>query len=156
MPREPEDDDNELGQDPDDDVVVADLDHDLAADVGPLVVGPDGGFVPTPPVGHPFPIPAATTETLICLRGCRHYLELKSGFLAGNTMDSLDKPPIQINRYCLVHPGGIDLVDETVLDCNRWHPEDPTLVSERNLARKQWSEANEVPAEAVIDSGVTP
>ena len=101
-------------------------DRDSGADVADAVtvpVGPDG--VPTEAAaalyqGAP-PIPTFTPENCICVRGpCRHYLEVTSHFDAANSEDVFR----QRNRYCLLpHGEPLDLVDDVVYDCNKWHPE---------------------------------
>lgn len=102
-----------------------------------------GGFVPVMPL-EPEPIPEATPETMICLRGpCRHYMELQSMFQHGNTKGTLDHVPKQQNRFCRAIEGtDIDLTDEVVYECTEW---DPLLKAEtlaRKVRRDQWLEEN--------------
>lgn len=111
----------------------------LLADETDLAPTPAGmGFVPVMPL-EPEPIPAATPETMICLRDCKHYMELTSMFQHGNSKNTLDHVPKQKNRFCRAIKGtDIDLTDEVVYECNEWTP----LLKEEKLIlltrREQW------------------
>lgn len=128
-------------------------------------VGPDGGPAPHLQYGiaPPPPAPAATPETMVCLRGpCVHYWELHSHVDAGNPADTWDsdkglkealavddegnvtygdnivKQPRQINRVCLVNPGyETELTGDCIYECNRWDPGDPSLDSERERLERR-------------------
>lgn len=117
----------------------------LLADEIELAPTPQGNsFVPNMPL-MPEPIPAATPETMICLRGpCRHYMELTSLFQHGNTKNTLDHVPKQTNRFCRAIEGtDIDLTDELVFECSNWEPllRAETLV--RSARRDQWEQEQE-------------
>lgn len=108
--------------DPDDEDFDDPLNRLLAEDFDPGPV-PGPGFMPT--VGPmPEPIPPATPETMVCLRGpCKHYMELTSMFQHGNTKGTLEHVPKQTNRFCRAIDGtDIDLTDELVFDCSEWEP----------------------------------
>lgn len=109
---------------------------------GPLPIGPDGGFVPQ--MIQPEPIPAATAENMICLRGpCKYYLQIDSRFNAGNSKGTLDRVPVQKNRFCRAIPGTeVDLTDELVMDCSDWDPIDNLIVIERLIRRETWIKNN--------------
>ncbi len=65
----------------------------------------------------------AIPENFICLRNCRHYLETVSEFPHGNAPGTLDKVPMQLNRFCMRVPGShIDLAEDIIFDCNQWAP----------------------------------
>lgn len=109
------------------------LDSLLAEEIQPLPVGPNGTFNPQLPI-QPEPIPEATKENMVCLRDCRHYVEVVSRFNAGNAKGTLEREPKQINRFCAaMGPGSeIDLTDELVTSCNRWDP----ILPEESLMKK--------------------
>lgn len=66
---------------------------DVYADIAPQPlppIAPDGGIAPGT-VGAPAPLPAATPQTFICLRGpCRHYHEIKIHLDVGNPAQTFD------------------------------------------------------------------
>jgi hypothetical protein len=106
-------------------------------ELGPLPVAPDGGIAAGAAIGMPPPVPEATPQQFVCLRGpCRHYWELVTDMGSGNPAstwdpinglkDELGQPlqiPRQINRSCLAQLGmETELTDDCVFDCNRWDP----------------------------------
>lgn len=93
---------------------------------------PDGG-IPPMPLDLPPPIPPASPEEFVCLRGpCRHYIELES--LAEVEVKIEGYQPVQKNRYCRVIPGVyLDLTEDSVFGCNRWDPEE----SDAGLAQRR-------------------
>lgn len=112
---------------------------------GPLAIAPDGGIAPGP-IGTSAPVPAATPETFICLRGpCRHYWVMETFFESGNPKETWDsevglkdadgKPvrqPHQITRSCLAHPGTIEeLTEDAVFECNKFDPLSPRELKKR-------------------------
>jgi len=104
----------------------------------PFAAGPDGapmlaGFLEVGP-----PIPQATPNTFLCLRGpCRYYLEIHS--MADMETRGLDKPPKQINRHCRVIPGiDFDLTDDCVYACSDWDPLEPKAIAEREARRDRY------------------
>lgn len=119
-------------------------------ELGPIAMGPNL----TPllgPVGSTPPIPDATPELFVCLRGpCRHYWQFSSHIESGNPKETWDpeiglkdeegnpiKQPRQINRVCLVHPGvETELDDNLVYDCSRWDP-----LSAREVRRQEKAKA---------------
>ena len=105
---------------------------DEAESVG--VTPPGVGFAPQ--LG-PAPIPAASEDTLCCLRGpCQYYMEVLQRFETGNTIGTLDEEPRMKNRFCLrVEASPIDLTDSCVYECSDWDPTDP--LDEEHLAREQ-------------------
>lgn len=120
------------------------LDTLLAEDTQPAPpMGPDGSFMPQLPVELE-PIAEATPENMICLRGpCRFYLEMDTNFQAGNTRGTLERKPIQRNRFCRVIPGdSIPLTDEVVSACSEWDPLVPADTLRRNANRKKWLSKN--------------
>lgn len=103
-------------------------DDDDEDEIGPLEALLKEEIVAGPP-GKPDrikqgePIPAATPETMICLRGCKHYVEILTRFQAGNPKGTFDKPPQARNRFCKAIPSSeIDLTDELVEECNLFEP----------------------------------
>ena len=105
-------------------------------------MGPDGGFIPTLPV-QPEPIPEATPDNMICLRDCRHYVEIVSRFNAGNAKGTLGFQPRQINRFCKAIAGtDIDLTDELVSDCSDWDPISAEEIVAKSKRRQEWLSAN--------------
>lgn len=128
-----------------DDDLVDPLDRLLAEDIPPAMPpGPGGLFAPAPI--QPEPIPEATPETMICLRGpCVHYVEIQTRFQAGNSKGTLDAVPVQKNRFCNVMAASeIDLTDEIVMDCNKWDPqgEFDVPVTVLRVRRKDWTDKN--------------
>lgn len=102
---------------------------------GAFAVAPDGGPA-IGPMGAPPPVPPATPDQFVCLRGpCRHYFELQTHLVSGNPAetwgpdglkDELGKPipiPRQITRAC-TYQAGVDtqITDDIVYACNRWDP----------------------------------
>jgi hypothetical protein len=124
----------------DDDKLVDPLESLLETAPAEMAFGPDGGFAPQA-VGLPAPIPEASTDTMVCLRGpCRHYYEVRQAFDAGNPVGSLEKLPVQYTRACFANPGShIDLTDEAVFGCLHW---DPQLDEERISRQRAWCDAN--------------
>ena len=119
----------------DDDVVNA---MDRAMDVEMPAATP--GFAPKG-VGMPEPIPAATEESFVCLRGpCRYYLELVQFFGAGNPEGTPGVKNEGTIRMCL-RPSGepIDLVDELIYSCNQW---DPSIDTARDQRQATWYTSN--------------
>lgn len=115
-PRDPSD----LDEDVEDlaDPVRRYLEDDSVADVpfSPMGVVPEGvGYV-----GEMPPVPPANLASMICLRDCMHYFEQVVSYGAGNPRGSLDHEPEEKTRFCLLN--NLDLVDETVYECNRWEP----------------------------------
>jgi hypothetical protein len=122
------------------------LDKLMAEDLDPVpppAPGTDGLPFPTGMNFLPEPIPEATPENLVCLRGpCRHYVEITTRFQSGNTKGTLDHVPRQINRYCnVLQSEHIDLTDEAVLDCSHWYPESEDLIQVRKKAREEYAAA---------------
>lgn len=97
-------------------------------------------------VGQAAPIPPASPDTFVCLRGpCRHYWELVTFMASGNPAETWGpdglkdddgnpiRMPRQINRTCLAHPGTeTELTEDTVYACNRWDPLTPREVRARD------------------------
>lgn len=112
----------------------------LLSNVGPLnlpPIAPDGGFAPVAPL-MPEPIPAATPENFVCLRGCRYYMETRMPAALGNTRGTFAQAPMQITRYCNRMPGYVvSLVDEVVSDCSEWHPYTAEELCLREAARSE-------------------
>lgn len=109
--------------------------QDIQPSPGP-VPGPDGmPTMPTGFLGSPDPIPAATPENFLCLRGpCRFYLEFHS--MADVEVRGLDHAPKQINRYCTVIQGdSVELTDECITACNAWDPMQPVELRAREERR---------------------
>ena len=123
----------------DPDALIEPLDAILSAPAQ-LPITPDGGIAPQG-VGMPEPIPEATLESMICLRGpCRHYHEMTSKFPAGNPTGTLNGLPDQINRSCTYVPGSCtDLVDECISACNNWDPVDLEYTEAREARRVEWN-----------------
>jgi hypothetical protein len=73
------------------------------------------------------PIPEASEENLICLRGpCRNYMEIVQRFDVGNTIGTLTQEPRLTNRFCRIpNSSDIDLTDSCVYACSHWDPIDP-------------------------------
>ncbi len=97
-------------------------------------IAPDGGFAG--PIGAPPPIPPATPDTFMCLRGpCRFYWELITHMESGNPAETWGEEglrdehgepiaqPRAISRTCVANTGHeTDLTDDNVYECNRWDP----------------------------------
>jgi hypothetical protein len=127
----------------DDDNLVDPLDALLAEEIPPLPPqAPDGTFIPSPV--QPEPIPEATPETMVCLRGpCEHYVEIRSRFQHGNAVGTLEHEPVQINRFCkAIHGTDIDLTDELVHECNQWVPTSSLVLHGRKVLREEWERNN--------------
>lgn len=99
----------------------------------PLPVGPDGQPKAIGPVGLPDPLPPATPDNWVCLRGpCRHYMHVVSAGEIGNPAGSFDKDnggpgeaPRQHYHWCTAITGQYtDMGEDLVFDCNRWDPID--------------------------------
>lgn len=106
----------------------------------PAAIGPGGVFAPN--LLQSEPLPEATEDTLVCLRGpCRHYLEIHQRVDSGNTVDTPGMPEkgfVQINRYCTYPATDIDLMDTCIYHCNTWDPQDsndPEYIA-REMRRK--------------------
>lgn len=105
-------------------------------------MSPDGGFAPTMNF-QPEPIPEATLENFICLRGpCRHYFEARNPFPAGNAAGTFAAPPTQTTRYCKAMTPPLDLTDEVMYECNTWHPLRSAEKFALEEARDEWWNAN--------------
>lgn len=102
---------------------------------------PDGGPNMARYLGEVEPIPAATPENFICLRGpCKNYVEIHS--FAEVESRGLSHTPKQINRLCRVIPGTeIDLTDDCVFHCSEWTPLLPGEMVERNRRRALYQQA---------------
>jgi hypothetical protein len=100
-----------------------------AKDGGPNMVGY---------LGRPEPLPKASPDNFVCLRGpCRHYIEIHS--FAEVESRGLDRAPRQINRICKVIPGvELDLTDDCVFECSEWVPMDPMDIANREHARQRY------------------
>jgi hypothetical protein len=120
------------------------LDAFLADDLMPMPpLAPDGGFIPGPGLEMD-PIPEVTRETMVCLRDCRHYIEITTRFAHGNTKGTLAKEPLQKNRYCRAIPGeSIELTDELVRECSEWDPE-PRRDQTRRQRQDTWLRQNDL------------
>lgn len=136
-PFEPEDP-TELSEDDDQENLIDPLDALLRQhEPAPIITGPDGGFVPQMAL-IPEPIPAATPQSFLCLRGpCRYYLERRYPAQVGNTKGTFDRPLVQIERHChRMNAVATSLMDELVSECNEWHPYMAEEVSARDAARE--------------------
>ncbi len=124
-----------IDDDDDDELLVHQLDAFAATadELPPAMVGP-AGFMN---LLQPEPLPEITEETLVCLRGpCRHYVEIKKRFDAGNTKGSLDHVPMQWLRFCKAIPGyTLELTDENIYDCNQWAPQDQEALVQLSACR---------------------
>lgn len=97
-----------------------------------------GGFQPTQlGVGMPPPIPEATEENMVCLRGpCRHLYQADQYFAAGNPAGTPGVERVMTTRFCLLPKGEpIDLTDECVYKCSHW---DPSPDEELETRRAKW------------------
>jgi hypothetical protein len=118
-------------------------------------LAPDGGLVPVA-MGNPPPVPPATPELFVCLRGpCRHYWQISSHLVSGNPeetwgedglRDERGQPlraPRQITRAC-TYQAGVDtqFTDDIVYACNRWDPvlpkDEARLEKRRRIYLKQF------------------
>jgi hypothetical protein len=95
---------------------------------GALPMAHDGGILQSQVVDQLRPIPAATPENFVCLRGpCVRYLEITS--TADVNAPTLGRDPIQLNRYCRAIPGvEIDLTEDAVFACSDWDPVAPKVL----------------------------
>lgn len=115
-------------------------DHYQDIEQPPLAIAPDGGIAPDM-VGPPTPVPAATPQNFVCLRGpCRHYWELTTWMGSGNPAETWAelgvREPRQISRSCLAHPGTeTELTEDCAFECNRWDPLSPREVRKREKRR---------------------
>lgn len=87
-------------------------------------------------IGPPTPIPPASPDTFVCLRGpCRYYWERQTFMASGNPAETWGpdglkdedgnpiRAPRQIDRTCTAHPGTeTELTEDTVYACTRWDP----------------------------------
>ena len=129
----PNDDD-----DYDDEAYVNPLDNLLATDLGPMAVPSPEGVLGVPNM-MPEPIPAATPENLVCLKGpCRHYYEAHTGIETLNSRGTLTKRPVQITRYCRALTSPVDLTDETVHFCRDWAPLRKAEIAELEDRRQEY------------------
>lgn len=124
------------------DLIITPMDTLFDTDFGPLPIGPEGSFVPNTAVYESEPIPEANEENMVCLRGpCRHYLEMRPHFAAGNARDSLDHAHVLVKRTCMVITGyEVDMTDEVMKDCSGWDPLMPEDVFERNQRRERYTQ----------------
>lgn len=128
---------NPVGTDDEDRPQLGSRDADEFAPA-PLPVGPDGN--PTPGVvGLPDPLPPATPEHWICLRGpCRHYMRMVGVAELGNPEGTFEKDAIPRQHYhwCLGIPGQYtDMGEDMIFECNRWDPVDED--APEHLARER-------------------
>lgn len=132
----------------DDDDVNDPLNRLLADEVDFAPTPGPNGFAPSLPM-VPEPIPPATPETMVCLRGpCKHYMELQSMFQHGNTKGTLEHVPKQTNRFCRAIEGtDIDLTDELVYNCSEWEPLLKAETLLRETRRAAWKKEQEDGAE---------
>lgn len=100
---------------------------------------PEGVFAGAEAVGPEDPIPEATAENMVCLRGpCRHYVEITKRFKAGNR--GMDRQFTQATRFCnALTSEWIELTDEAVFDCNRWEPMSTEELVRIRTAREQFN-----------------
>lgn len=117
----------------------------------PLSIGPDGA-PQLGALGLPPPIPAATPQNFVCLRGpCRFYWQMETFMSSGNPAatwgpDGLKdesghaiRAPRQILRTCLAHPGTeTELTEDCVFDCNLWDPLTTREVKRREKRRSKY------------------
>ena len=132
--------------------VKAPMDQYASVEPAPLPpIGPDGAPMLLA-LGNPSPVPAATPQNFVCLRGpCRFYWELHTFMGAGNPAgtwgeDGLKdedghriREPRQINRACLAHPGTeTELTEDCVFECNKWDPLTPREVKRIDKRRSRY------------------
>lgn len=125
-----------------DDSLIDPLDALLSAEPSAAPVpGPDGFFPNI--VMDPEPLPEATPEHFICLRGpCRHYMETSVMFPASNPRGQLKKPK-QITRMCSALPQTyMDLTDENVYTCSKWSPLTPAELTAEEQLREDYYQRN--------------
>ena len=98
-----------------------------------VTLPPSMGGVPRKPLAPSIPLPPATPEHFVCLRGpCKFYLEIGSPSDVENR--TLGYLPVQTSRYCRAIAGAIlSLDDDAVFACSEWDPrmEDYSLVQRR-------------------------
>lgn len=125
----------------DDDVLINPLDNILDQDFGPVPVGGNSEVIPTGGFFDTEPLPAASEENFICLRGpCKFYMETTVRFNAGNTAGTLDHDPVLVRRGCMRISGyEIDLTDENVVDCSEWYPRSKDENKALKKARAQYT-----------------
>ena len=97
---------------------------------------------PATAISQPEPIPEATPENFVCLRGpCINYMEVTHRFNHGNREMGDEFAPKQYTRYCLKTINPIELTDELVHDCSHWcpmgHKEHAKVEAARNAYRKR-------------------
>lgn len=124
----------------DEDTLINPMDTLLDTDFGPIPMGPQGEFVPATAAFESEPIPPASEDNFICLRGpCRHYFEMKVHFSAGNTRGTLTSVPILTKRSCTRIVGyEVDLTEEIVYSCNEWDPYTPAEIDAREARRNTY------------------
>lgn len=111
----------------DDDPTYAPRDKlgDLEPDIGPLPVDADGGLNPAMlSVAPELPLPAATPDNFVCLRGpCTYYWEFHTR--AEVISVGAEGQPMQLNRVCTYIGRVTELEEDCVFFCSRWDPEEP-------------------------------
>src|SRR6185436_8511362 len=122
------------------DLIISPMDTLLDTDFGALPVGPEGSFIPATAVYESDPIPEATEENMVCLRGpCRHYLEMRPFFAAGNAKGTLDHHHVLVKRTCMVISGyEVDMTDEVMNECTGWDPLMPEELALKNSRRERY------------------
>lgn len=121
------------------------------ADFAPAAVpvAPDGGIPPGYGLEQPQPLPAATPENFVCLRGpCRHHWHLVTmageGNPAGTWAELGLKAPRQHHYACTANPGmETDLTDDCVFECSRWDPTPPHDLVQLDARRRAYNESAE-------------
>jgi len=105
---------------------------------GPPPIGTDGGIAPSHGVAGPPPLPAATPENFICMRGpCKHHVHLQTVADYGNPSGTFapGEEPRQHTYLCVAFPGiEIDFTEDCCFACNRW---EPMLPIERNRIKSR-------------------
>lgn len=97
---------------------------------------------PTPHMGlGESPLDSLEVEDLadvfVCLRGpCQHYVETLEPAAVHNPEEGL----MARNRTCLLLKS--DLTEGTVLDCNRWEPQNSVAQDYCNRSREEYWKAN--------------
>lgn len=107
-----------------------------------LAVAPDGGILQSQAVEQLRPVPAATPENFVCLRGpCVHYLEIIS--IADVNAPTLKRDPVQLNRFCRAIPGiELDLTEDCVFRCSDWDPTAPKVLHALQARREEYLNNN--------------
>lgn len=124
----------------DEDTLINPMDTLLDTDFGPIPISPTGDFVPATSTFESEPIPEATEDNFICLRGpCRHYFEMVVHFAAGNTRGTLTSVPMLTKRSCARIVGyEVDLTEEVVYRCNDWDPRSKEEIAAREARREEY------------------